>query len=270
MSAFAMVGAGGRMGRTIIRLSRDFTDRRGEPLTLSGALERADSPLAGQDAGTLAGGPALGVLVSGDAEHALRGARVAIDFSAPESTLAVAKVCRRLGVGLVVGSTGLSPAEKRELEAAAADIPLLIAPNMSLGVNVLFHLTAIAAEALASGYDVEVTEAHHHHKKDAPSGTAVRLKEILLETLGRSEQDVSYGRSGMPGARPPREIGVHALRGGDVVGDHTVFFFGEGERIELTHRATSRETFARGALNAGAFIASAAPGLYSMRDVLGV
>ena len=268
---FAMIGAGGRMGRSIIGL---VPETIGAGLRLSGALERPGSDLLGADAGELAGwrggaGEArnAGVAITDDLDLALRNAHVAIDFSSPATTLRVAEICKRQGTALLVGTTGFSVAEKNQLVEFAREIPLLIAANMSLGVNLLFYLTKIAARGLAN-FEAEITEIHHHHKKDAPSGTAQRLKEVLLEELARNEDQVVYGRSGIGDGRPAAEIGVHALRGGDVVGEHTVFFFGEGERVELTHRATSRSTFASGALTAAKFLAKQMPGLYSMNDVL--
>lgn len=266
MIPFAMIGAGGRMGRTIIALaSSDF----GSDVRLSGALERRGSPALDKDAGEWSGVDRLGVTITDKAPDALRGARVAIDFSHPESTMAASALCASEGIALAVGTTGLSNEQKKTLEACATKIPLLISPNMSFGVNTLFALVQEAARRLKSGYDVEVTETHHRMKKDAPSGTAARLKEILIQEYNRSEKDIVYGRQGMPGERTSTEIGVHALRGGDVVGDHTVYFFTNGERIELTHRASSRNAFASGAIRAAIFLAGAKPGLYTMKDVLG-
>ncbi|MEQ9363457.1 MAG: 4-hydroxy-tetrahydrodipicolinate reductase [Leptospirales bacterium] len=268
---FAMVGAGGRMGRAIIGLVPELSGGR---LVLSGALERAGSALLGVDAGELAGWRdadgamrRAGVPLTDDPMVALADARVAIDFTSPATTLRVAEACAEGGVALLVGTTGFSEDEKKRLSAFADRIPLLVAPNMSLGVNLLFYLTGVAARGLAD-FETEITEIHHHHKKDAPSGTAQRLKEVVLENLALNESNVVYGRSGVGDPRPGDEVGVHALRGGDVVGEHTVFFFGDGERVELTHRATSRSTFASGALAAAKFLAGQKPGVYSMNDVL--
>ncbi len=262
MTHCAMLGASGRMGRAIISLMKEGG------LVLSGALDHSTSPFLGMDAGSVAGTDPLGVAITDSLERSLEGARVAIDFSGPAASLQAARECAARGVALVVGTTGFSPQEKAELLSFGAKIPLLVAPNMSVGVNLLFHLTSIAARALQQGYDVEVVEAHHRHKKDAPSGTAVRIKEVLLESLGRSEEQVIYGRQGITGERPPEQIGVHTVRGGDTVGEHTVLFMGEGERIELTHRASSRDTFARGAVRAALHLVEADPGVYSMNDVL--
>ncbi|MCB1314700.1 MAG: 4-hydroxy-tetrahydrodipicolinate reductase [Leptospiraceae bacterium] len=265
-----MVGAGGRMGRTIIALSKATATDLENPLQLVGALENSGSDAVGRDAGSLAGLEPMQVVISPELATAIDPAKVVIDFSSPANTLRVAEYCARQAKALVVGTTGFSTTEKSVLEGFADRIPLLIAPNMSVGVNLLFHLVEQAARSLRDGYDMEIVEAHHHHKKDAPSGTAMRLKEVLLAATKRTEADVVYGREGLIGARPAREIGVHTLRGGDVVGDHTVYFFGDGERVELTHRAASRNTFAAGALRAAAYLAGQSPGLYHMRDVLNI
>ncbi|MCB1139481.1 MAG: 4-hydroxy-tetrahydrodipicolinate reductase [Leptospiraceae bacterium] len=264
MTAYCMSGAAGRMGRTIISCQQQAG------LSLAGALEREGSEFLGQDAGSLAGIGALGISVVAEPNKALKGAASVIDFSSPENTLNLAQACAEQGVGLVVGTTGFSAQQRKDLESFAAKIPLLISPNMSTGVNVLFHLTRMAAKVLGKDYAAEVTEIHHRHKKDAPSGTAVKLLEIIEQEFGLTSEHVAHGRSGLTGARPSDEIGSHALRGGDVVGDHTVFFLGEGERIEITHRASSRNTFAMGALRAAAWLDGQKPGLYTMDDVLGL
>ena len=264
---FAMAGAGGRMGRQIISLAGRLPD---QPVRLVGALESPGSALLGQDAHILAGSGGSEVRISEDPTVAFAEARVIIDFTGPESTLRIADYCAEHGKALVIGTTGLTEAENASLREKSAKIPMLIAPNMSVGVNLLFHLVKKAAEVLSSGYDIEVVEAHHRHKKDAPSGTAVRLKDVLLEALERSESDVRHGRHGIVGARTDNEIGMHALRGGDVVGDHTVSFMTDGERVELTHRASSRDTFARGAISAAVFLDGKEPGLYTMDQVLGL
>lgn len=268
---FAMIGAGGRMGRAIISL---VPDGGSDGPVLSGALERTGSDLVGIDAGELAGwrdadggARSAGVALTDDPAIALVGADVAIDFTSPATTLRMAEICAQRQVAFLVGTTGLSETEKQQLIVYADRIPLLIAPNMSLGVNLLFYLTGVAARGLAD-FEAEITEIHHHHKKDAPSGTAQRLKEVLLDSLNLDETNVVYGREGIGDPRPQKEVGVHALRGGDVVGEHTVFFFGDGERVELTHRATSRSTFASGALAAAKFLAAQKPGVYTMNDVL--
>ncbi|NMA43746.1 MAG: 4-hydroxy-tetrahydrodipicolinate reductase [Oligosphaeraceae bacterium] len=267
MIRVAIVGAAGRMGR--ILLAQVLQD---PALSLSAALEHSQHPLLGQDAGLLAGEEACGVVLSSDVELALAESDAAIDFSAPAASLAFAEKAAAAGVSVVIGTTGLNAGQKAELaELAAAGAKLVFAPNMSVGVNLLFSLCAKTAAALGEDYDIEVVEMHHNQKKDAPSGTAERLGEVLAKARGLDyEQDARHGRVGMPGARSKNEIGMHALRGGDVVGDHTVIFATKGERIELTHKASGRETFAKGALRAVKFLAKAEPGLYDMQQVLGL
>ena len=262
-----VTGAAGRMGGQIIRLLQAT-----EGFALAGATERP-GPAVGQDAGTLAGGKAAGVAVRDDLGRALEGgkAQVVVDFTAFEASAAHAETCATRGVAVVIGSTGFTPEARRRVEAASRTVAVVLSPTMSVGVNVLFSLVERAARALGDAYDVEVVEMHHRAKKDAPSGTAVKLAEVAAAALGRDPQrDLAYARHGMIGERPPRQIGVQTLRGGDVVGEHTVLFAGQGERLELTHRATSREQFARGALRAAAWAAGRKPGLYDMRDVLGL
>lgn len=261
-----MSGATGRMGRSIIALAGQ------EPwksrIRISGAQEMEGNSLVGSDAGSVASGEPNGILITSSIEKALEGADVVIDFSAPAHTLELLRICEKSGIAAVIGTTGFSLAQSEEIKSISKKVPLLLSPNMSLGVNLLFHLTGIVADLLGENYDMEVVEAHHKFKKDSPSGTAVRLKEILLENTGRTESDVIYGRSGDTGERPSTQVGVHAVRGGDTVGEHTVYYFGEGERIELTHRAFSRNTFAAGSLKAAEFMAASAAGLYTMKDVL--
>lgn len=209
--------------------------------------------------------------VGDDFFAALRGCDAAIDFTHAPATADVAEACATAGKPLVIGTTGHSEADRKRIAVAAKSIPIIYAPNFSIGVNTLFWLTAKAAEILGPEFDLEVVEMHHRLKKDAPSGTARRLAEILTEARGLSyESDVRHGREGMPGERTRTEIGMHAIRGGDVVGDHTVIFANNGERVELTHRASSRDTFAKGALRAAKWAAGRAPGLYDMQDVLGL
>lgn len=262
-----VVGAAGRMGRTLVTLIRG--DRE---LALAGAVEFPGCPLLGQDAGTLAGAGESGVRIVPRLEEALPGCGAVIDFSTVENALANAPKVVAAGAALVIGATPLSEAQKAELKALAERGGRILAtPNMSVGVNLLFALCAKVAPILGDDYDIEVVEMHHNRKKDAPSGTARRLVEVLAQATGRDlDRDVVYGRFGLPGARPRREIGVHAVRGGDVVGDHTVVFAADGERVELAHKASSRETFAKGALRAVRFLATAQPGLYDMQDVLGL
>ncbi len=260
-----VTGAAGRIGTQIVRLVAADPELR-----LTGAVERPGFP-AGQDAGTVAGLGALGVAIQDDLAKALAGAAVVIDFTSHEASARHAELCAERGIALVVGSTGFTPETRARVAAAAKRIPVVLSPNMSVGVNVLFELVRQAASVLGDAYDVEIVELHHRRKKDAPSGTAVRLAEVAAAALGRDPaRDVTLARQGMIGERPAREIGVQTVRGGDVVGEHTVFFFGEGERLELTHRATSREQFARGAVRAARWIAGRPAGLHDMADVLGL
>ncbi len=266
MARVVVTGAAGRMGTQIIRLVAATPG-----LALGGAVERAGSPALGKDAGALAGLEPLGVAVVDDLAKALDGADVVIDFTSHEASVRHAGLCAARGVALVIGSTGFTPEAKAAVAEAARRVPGVLSPNMSVGVNVVFELVRQAARVLGDGYDVEVVEIHHKHKRDAPSGTAVRLAEVAAEALGRNPSDaLAYSRHGIVGERPPWQIGVQTLRGGDVVGEHTVLFCGEGERVEITHRATSREQFARGAVRAAAWLAGKPAGLYDMADVLGL
>jgi 4-hydroxy-tetrahydrodipicolinate reductase len=255
----AVVGASGRMGRAVVRLALE------QGMTIVGAVGAAD---VGRDVGELAGVGALGVRVEREVRSlAAAGAEVAIDFSAPAATVELAGVAAEKAVGLAVvsGTTGLGAAEVEALGAAAAKVPVLWEPNMSVGVHVLSELVRRAVAAL-SDWDVEIVEAHHKMKVDAPSGTALRLAETAQ--AARAGTHLVHGRAGKPGARPASEIGMHAVRGGDVVGDHSVHLLGGGERLELVHRATSRDVFAHGALRAARWIAGRAPGRYTLTDVL--
>ncbi len=261
----AISGICGRMGRAILRIGLE----RGH--TLGAAVDSEAAPDFGRDAGGLVGAPPLGVNVGAADERALAACDAIVDFSTVEGAMRVLAVALAAGRPLVIGTTGFSAAQRKEIDAAGARIPLLFSPNMSVGVNLLFHLAAAAARAVPPGYDVEVFEAHHRHKKDAPSGTALRLIDILKEnspSLASARQ--VHGRSGVTGERASDEIGVMVMRGGDIVGEHTVYFVGQGERIELTHRATNRDTLASGAVTALEFISRKEPGLYTMKDVLGL
>ena len=259
-----VTGAAGRMGRENIRLVLATPGLR-----LHGAVERP-GPAVGQDAALLAGLGSSGVRIVDDLGAALPGAGVVVDFTHFEASAAHAERCADAGVPIVIGSTGFTPEAKARVAAAARRVPIMLAPNMSVGVNVLAELVKQAAAVLGDAYDVEIVELHHKKKKDAPSGTAVWLAEVAAEALGRDpRQDLTFTRSGMIGERPAREIGVQTVRGGDIVGEHTVYFCGDGERIELTHRATAREQFARGAARAALWLPGRAPGLYGMADVLG-
>jgi 4-hydroxy-tetrahydrodipicolinate reductase len=257
----AVVGAGGRMGQAILRLAREDGS-----IELVGASDAPGSPDVGRDVGEVSRLGVWGVVLSGSTEDALLGAEVCIDFSSPRATASVAQACARAGVALVSGTTGLQDDALQAIDEATKSIPVLWAPNTSAGVQVLAELVREAVARLGPGYDIEVVEVHHRRKVDAPSGTALRLVEAARE--GRQGLTVVAGREGTPGARKAEEIGVLAVRGGDVIGDHTVHLLGDGERIELTHRATSRDLFARGALRAARFLLGKAPGRYTMRDVI--
>ena len=265
----AIAGAGGRMGQALVAAVLAAPD-----LALAAALDVPGAGACGQDAGAPIG-RMTGIVVAADVDAALARADVLIDFTRPEGTLAHAAACARLGVALVAGTTGLTPAQKDALAADARAIPVVYAPNMSVGVNVLAALVARAAKALGPAYDIEVVEMHHRHKVDAPSGTALMLGAAAAEGAGVDLATHGvYAREGVTGERRPGTIGFATLRGGDVVGEHTVLFAGTGERVELTHRATSRQMFADGALRAARFVASlrqkGAAGLHDMRDVLGL
>ncbi len=266
MIRVVVAGAAGRMGGHILRMVR------AEPgMEIAGATERAGFA-QGVDAGVAAGVGAIGVPIVTSLDDALaRGADALVDFTSFEASAAHAEVCARRGVAHVIGSTGFTREARTRVQAAATRVPVVLSPNMSVGVNVLFALVAEAARILGDGYDVEIVELHHRKKKDAPSGTALRLAEVAAEALRRDPaRDLAFARHGMIGERPAREIGVQTLRGGDVVGEHTVFFAGEGERLELTHRATSRDQFASGAVRAARWVQGRPPGLYDMADVLGL
>jgi len=267
MIRVTVLGAAGRMGRMFVQHIVAAED-----LELAGATEIPGSVFLGQDAGLLAGGDRLGVPIVADVDTALTGADAMIDFTAPANTLACAPRAAAVGATLIIGTTGMTDADKAEVaKLAEHGARIVLAPNMSVGINLLFSLCAKVAPLLGEDYDIEVVEMHHNRKKDAPSGTAERLGQILAESTDRSyADDTVHGRVGQVGARTKREIGMHAVRGGDVVGDHTVIFATDGERVELTHKASSRETFAKGALRAVRFLAVANPGMYDMQDVLGL
>jgi 4-hydroxy-tetrahydrodipicolinate reductase len=261
----AVAGASGRMGHMLIEAIRASEDCR-----LAGALDIASSPSIGNDAAAFLG-HASGVPVTADIATALDHAQVLIDFTRPEGTLAHLNVCRERGVKAVIGTTGFTDVQKAQIAEAAKDIAIVMAPNMSVGVNVTMKLLEMAAKALATGYDIEVIEAHHRHKVDAPSGTALKMGEVIAQALGRDLKDCAvYQRHGHTGERDPSTIGFSTIRGGDIVGDHTVLFAGTGERIEIVHRAASRATYAQGSLRAVRFLAGQERGLFDMFDVLGL
>ena len=262
---YAIAGSSGRMGRTLIEAVQ-----REPGAVLAAALEHAGNPFLGKDAGELVGAP-CGVRITADLDEALAGADCLIDFTRPEGTLQHLEACRRHRVSLVIGTTGFSAQGKKAIEDAATEIPVVFAPNMAVGVNAVFRLLDVAARILNEGYDIEVIEAHHRHKVDAPSGTALRMGEVVAGALGRDLSECAvYGREGHTGERPATQIGFSTIRGGDIVGDHTVLFAADGERIEITHKSASRMPYARGALRAGRFMRGHARGLFDMQDVLGL
>lgn len=262
----AVLGATGRMGRAIIQAAAQNVQ-----VKLTVALDRAGNPLLGQDASALAGLPASGVLVTDSLDAIINDFDVLIDFSRPEGTLAVLPACLKHGKALVIGTTGFDPQQKAEVVAAAQKIPVCMSANYSIGVNVTLRLLELAAKTLGDDYDVEIVEAHHKHKIDAPSGTALRMGEAVALGLNRDLKDCAvYERYGNTGARDSKTIGFATIRGGDVVGDHTVMFLGDGERVEISHKATSRMNFSNGAVKAAAWLSGRKPGLYEMRDVLGL
>lgn len=261
----AVAGASGRMGRMLVEASL-----KEEGVQLAAAFDRPDAPFVGRDAGELVGS-ACGVVVGDDARAAIAAADCIIDFTRPEGTLAHLALARELGKAIVIGTTGFSPEEKAAIAQAAEEIPVVFAPNMAVGVNAVFKLLEVAARILNDGYDVEVIEAHHRFKVDAPSGTALRMGEVVARELGRDLAECAiYGREGVTGERKNETIGFSTIRGGDVVGDHTVLFAGIGERIEITHKSGSRMPYATGAVRAARFLAGRTQGLFDMQDVLGL
>ena len=259
----AVAGASGRMGHMLIEAVQN--DPRAQ---LVGALDLASSPAIGSDA-TAFLGHSSGVTITSDVRQGLAQAQVLIDFTRPEGTLVHAQACADMGVHMVIGTTGFSEAQKELFAQAAQRIAVVMAPNMSVGVNVTLKLLAMAAQAMATGYDIEIIEAHHRHKVDAPSGTALKMGEVVAQALGRDLKDCAvYAREGHTGERDPSSIGFATIRGGDIVGDHTVLFAGTGERIEITHKSSSRATYAQGSMRAAWFLAAQRHGLYDMFDVL--
>jgi 4-hydroxy-tetrahydrodipicolinate reductase len=259
-----VTGVGGRMGAMVVNQAREAG------FLVVGGTEKPGSPGVGQDVGALAGGKPMGVTVVDqlDKAIALGRAEVVIDFTSAEVSLANAGFAGKAKIPLIIGSTGFDTDKRAKLSALARVIPIVASPNMSVGVNLMIEVAALLAKRLGESFDVEVLETHHRMKKDAPSGTALRLADEIARATNRTEKDFRMERVGNVGARDRDEIGIQTLRGGDVVGEHTVYFFGDGERIELSHRATSREQFARGALRAAQWAVEKSPGLYSMADVL--
>lgn len=261
----AIAGAAGRMGRALIEGA--LKDPR---LKLASAFDVAASAAVGRDVGESAG-QATGINVGNDAKAAIAAAQCLIDFTRPEATLAHLELAVASGTRMVIGTTGFTPEQKQRIADAAKRIPIVMAPNFAIGVNVTFKLAEVAARSLGGDFDVEIIESHHKHKVDAPSGTALRLGEVVADVLKRDlEQDAVYGREGITGERDAKSIAFHSIRGGDIVGEHTVIFAGEGERVEVTVRSQSRMTYALGALRAAAFLAGKGPALYDMQDVLGL
>ena len=264
MTRIAVCGAGGRMGRALIAAVH-----AADGATLTAAVERAESSLIGADAGELAGIGRLGVTLAGSLAEVIDQFDVVIDFTAPAATVAHLALCKAHGKAIVIGTTGLNDEQKQQVSAAAAQVPVIYSGNYSVGVNVSLKLLEMAARTFGDTVDIDVLEAHHRHKVDAPSGTALMMGEAVAGALGRDLKDVAvYAREGHTGPRDRQQIGFQTLRGGDTVGDHTVFFFGEGERVEIRHVATNRANFAVGAVRAALWAAAKTPALYDMRDVL--
>jgi 4-hydroxy-tetrahydrodipicolinate reductase len=261
----AIAGASGRMGRMLIEAVQTADDA-----VLAGALDIPGSPSLGTDAAAFLGTPA-GVLITSDLATGLKNADFLIDFTRPEGTLKHLEYCAAHGIKVIIGTTGFDEAGKAAIAAAAKKTAIMFAPNMSVGVNVMMKLLEMAAKSFAEGYDIEIIEAHHRHKVDAPSGTALQMGEVVAKAVGRDLKEVGvFAREGVTGPRDPSSIGFATIRGGDIVGDHTVLFAGLGERVEITHKSSSRVHYAEGSLRAARFLADKATGLYDMQDVLGL
>ena len=266
MIAIAVAGASGRMGNHLVKAAV-----LAEQARLTVAVSRASSGAVGKDAGDLAGLPATGVKVTENLESSLKAFDVLIDFTRPEASLDYIELCRQAGKKIVIGTTGFTPEQKQVIQEASQSIPIVMAPNMSVGVNLSLKLLEMTAKVMGDYTDIEVIEAHHRHKIDAPSGTALRMGEVVAEALGRDLKDCAiYGREGISAERDRKTIGFSTIRAGDIVGEHTVMFADEGERIEITHKASSRMTFASGAVRAAIWLADKPAGLYDMQDVLGL
>ncbi len=265
MTKTTIIGAAGKMGKMIVTACG-----KDPQIKIAGATEKAGSPFIGRDIGETAGIEKSGTFISDSLEKAASDCDVVIDFTFPEATMENLKVCEKLGKKMVIGSTGLKPEHYESIKAASKKIAIVQSPNMSVGVNLMFRLVADIAKVL-NDYDIEIIEAHHHFKKDAPSGTALKIAEVIAESLGRDLNKVgNYGRKGITGERPKDEIGIHTVRAGDIVGDHTVLFCTDGERIELKHQAHSRMTFVMGAIKAAKFLMDHPTGLFTMKEVLGL
>jgi 4-hydroxy-tetrahydrodipicolinate reductase len=265
MMKIAIAGATGRMGKMLIEAVLNGSDTE-----LVGALEHDACPQLGEDAGAFLG-KKTGVVITSDIAKALGNAQFLIDFTRPEATMAYLEVAQKTGSKIIIGTTGLSPEQIDALKIASKNLAIVFSPNMSVGVNATFKLLEIAAKMLNEGYDIEIVEAHHRHKVDAPSGTALKMGEVIAQALGEKLDDVAvYAREGHTGERKSGSIGFATIRGGDIVGDHTVLFAGEGERIEISHKSSSRQSYAQGSLRAMRFLQSQNSGLYDMQDVLGL
>ena len=265
MMKIAIAGATGRMGRMLIETVLNSADAQ-----LVGALEHNSCPQLGEDAGSFLG-KKTGVIISSDVAAVLANAEFLIDFTRPEGTMAHLAVAEKTGTKMIIGTTGLTSEQIENLKKASSRLAIVFAPNMSVGVNATFKLLEIAAKMLNEGYDIEIVEAHHRHKVDAPSGTALKMGEVIAEALGEKLDDVAvYAREGHTGERKPGSIGFATIRGGDIVGDHTVLFAGDGERIEISHKSSSRQSYAQGSLRAARFLQNQTSGLYDMQDVLGL
>jgi len=266
MSKVAIAGAAGRMGRALIEACHQHPQ-----LSLGAATEQSGSSLLGSDAGEMAGFGLMDVILVDDLSRVSGDFDVLIDFTSPAATMRHLDICREAGKAIVIGTTGLSDEQKARISEAAKSIPVVFAPNMSVGVNLSLKLLEMAAKVLGDDVDVEIVEAHHRFKVDAPSGTALRMGEVVADALGRDlKQCAVYGREGQTGERDPKTIGFATIRAGDIVGEHTVMFAGMGERVEITHKASSRMTFANGAVRAAAWLTGRESGLYDMQDVLGL
>lgn len=266
MIKIAVCGAAGRMGSRIVALSRDYPE-----LKLTGAIESKTNPKIGIDAGIIAGIGEIGVRIDDRLEKAIANADVVINFTSPEATLEHLEIVKKFKKSMVIGTTGFSNEQLSIIQKASKKIPIVLSPNMSIGVNLLFKILKDVAKVLGDDYDIEIVEAHHRMKKDAPSGTAIKMAKVIAEALNRNFDEVAvYARKGIIGERTKKEIGIQTVRAGDIVGEHTVIFGGLGERIEIIHKASSRDTFARGALRAVIWLYGKPAGFYDMGDVLGI
>lgn len=266
MTRIAICGAAGRMGKTILEICKDSPE-----ISVGAAIEHEASPALGHDAGEIAGVGKLNVLITDNISSVTDDFDVLIDFTQADAVIKNIEICRRAGKNVVIGTTGLNDTQKEIIHQASGDIAIVFAPNMSIGVNLMFKLVELAAGVIGDSTDIEIIEAHHNQKKDAPSGTAIRLGEIIAGVLDRSLSDCAvYGREGNTGVRNPRTIGFETIRAGDIVGEHTVMFAAAGERVEISHKATSRRTFAAGAVLAAQWLGFKQNGLFDMQDVLGL